>query len=284
VGDRRRVALMPWGRVDDTWYDHPKLDLLTEQHEWPDRLAAAGLDSLAWSWCNRFLTDGHVPRATVRKLGGSLEIADMLVAIGRWEEAPGGFQIHDFLVYNDSREQVLARRQTEAKRKAEWRAKRRPDGSPSGTASVDDEVVPPGVPAGVPPSVPPVSRRVSRDSTRAGRVARIPTRPDPSRPNVDSPNPAKRGGPVNPRANGTNPRALGTSPRQVAAAAKAEADGKAESRRYRVNQRLLAYSRGAITEAQQADMNQRDAPLAEIPDHAEHQAALAAPKSWVDQL
>jgi len=91
------------------------------------------------------------------------------------------------------------------------------------------------------------------------------------------PNPAERGGRVNPRANGTNPRALGTNPRAVA-------ERQAEGRRYRVNQRLLAYSRGAITEAQQTDMNQRDAPLDEIPDHAEHQAALAAPKSWVDQL
>lgn len=173
---------MPWGRVDDTWYDHPKLDLLDDEHEWPDRLVAAGLDSLAWSWCNRFLTDGHVPSATVRKLGATREIADMLVAIGRWEEAPGGYQIHDFLVYNDSRELILERRRTEAKRKAEWRAKQREKASPSGTASVNDEEVPAGVPAGVPPPVRPESRQVSRVPRATRDVARIPTRPDPSRP------------------------------------------------------------------------------------------------------
>lgn len=173
---------MPWGRVDDTYYDHPKLEELEGVGEWPDRLAGAGLNSLAWSWCNRFLTDGKVPRATVTKLGGTVELADQLVRVGLWEAASGGYQIHDFLVYNDSREQVLARREKEALRKANYRAGRRPSGTTNGTASVDDEPVPPVVPASVPAGQPDVSRaesrRVSRDSTRA----RIPTRPDPSRP------------------------------------------------------------------------------------------------------
>ena len=194
MGDRRGVALMPWGRVDDTWYDHPKLEDLDESREWPDRLAGAGLNSLAWSWCNRFLTDGRVPRATVAKLGGTIELADMLVGVGLWESAPGGYVIHDFLVYNDSAEQVRARRATEAARKAEWRAKKRPGGTTNGTASVDDEPVPPSVPAGhdvpagrdadlsrrdianVPPSVPGFHARASRSANP------VPTRPDPTRP------------------------------------------------------------------------------------------------------
>jgi len=81
---------------------------------------------------------------------------------------------------------------------------------------------------------------------------------------ADSPQPPARGG----------RRSNGTSRRQLAAAAQALADEQAEGRRYRVNQRLLAYSRGAITEAQQADMDRRDAPLSEIPDWSEHVAAL----------
>lgn len=189
---------MPWGRVDDTWYDHPKLEDLDESREWPDRLAAAGLNSLAWSWCNRFLTDGKIPRATVTKLGGTIELADMLARVGLWETVPGGYQIHDFLVYNDSAEQVRARRATEAARKAEWRAKKRPGGTTNGTASVDDDPVPPSVPAGhdvppghgadlshrdianVPPSVPP---SVPGFHARASRSANPdPTRPVPSRP------------------------------------------------------------------------------------------------------
>lgn len=177
---------MPWGRVDDTYYDHPKLEQLQEIHEWPDRLVAAGLNAIAWSWCNRFLTDGHVPRNAVTRLGGTVELADMLVGIGLWEQAHNGYQIHDFLVYNDSREQVLARRAAEARRKADWRAKRRPTGTDGGTGADDEHDVPPGVTASVPPGHSPadtsddeMSRRPSRPP--AGAIARIPTRPDPSR-------------------------------------------------------------------------------------------------------
>jgi len=183
---------MPWGRLDDSLYDHPKLDHLPGEHAWPDRLAAVGLDCLAISWCNRFLTDGHVPRNRVEKLGGTIELADLLVTAGLWEPASGGYQIHDFLVYNDSRAQIIERREKEARRKADWRATKaegkRPAGSPTGTpnGSSDD------VPGGVPPSVPPgqvdnpvdmsrdVSRRPSRDSSRANPPARIPSRPVPS--------------------------------------------------------------------------------------------------------
>jgi hypothetical protein len=182
---------MPWGRVDDTYYDHPKLEELEDVHEWPDRLAGAGLNSLAWSWCNRFLTDGKVPRGTVAKLGGTIDLADQLVRVGLWESAPGGYQIHDFLVYNESAEDVRARRQKEADRKAAYRAGRRPAGTTSGTASVEDGAVPASVPAGhdvpaghEPPNVP-AGHRQSPSGTRA-RASRSanpdPTRPDPTRP------------------------------------------------------------------------------------------------------
>lgn len=99
----------------------------------------------------------------------------------------------------------------------------------------------------------------------------------------DSPNPAERGGRGNPRANGTNPRAQGTNPRSLA---KREAEARAEgeaARRHRRSQRQLAYARGAITEAQQLDMDQRDASLDEIPDYIAHLASLKS-SSWIDEI
>lgn len=84
----------------------------------------------------------------------------------------------------------------------------------------------------------------------------------------DSPQPPAGGGRPS-RANGTSPRAL----------AKADADrveAESAARRYRANQRHLAYVRGAITETQLADMNGRDASLAEIPDREAHLASLRA--------
>ena len=87
----------------------------------------------------------------------------------------------------------------------------------------------------------------------------------------DSPQPPASGG----------RRSNGTSPRQVAAATKAEADERAEGKRYRRSQRQLAYGRGEITEAQQADMDGRDAKLAEIPGWADHQAKVEAGPTWM---
>jgi hypothetical protein len=51
-------------------------------------------------------------------------------------------------------------------------------------------------------------------------------------------------------------------------------DAAAKSKRWRTNQRQLAYARGAITEGQQADMNGRDAPLEEIPDWGKRLTSL----------
>jgi hypothetical protein len=162
---------MPWGRIDDSLYDHPKLDLIPLEH----RLATLGLLVRCISWCNRFRTDGHVPRERIAKLDGTIELADRLVVAGMFEPNGSGYLIHDFLDYNDSREQIDERRRKEAERKAEWRDKKRHSVSPTGTPSANGEVVPPSVP----PGQTDLSQRVSRDSR--GRSARE-SRPGPARP------------------------------------------------------------------------------------------------------
>lgn len=108
---------MPWGRVDDTLYDHPKLDRLGR-----DRLPALGLHLVAISWCNRWLTDGHVPDERVRRLEGTARLADALVTAGLWERVEGGYQVHDFLDFNDSRADVEARREADRDKKRAQRA------------------------------------------------------------------------------------------------------------------------------------------------------------------
>lgn len=178
---------MPWGRVDDSLYDHPKLDSMPGSSEWPDRLAAVGLNYIAVSWCNRHLTDGVIPRDRIAKLGGSIELADLLVKAGLWDRGRGGsYLIHDFLVYNDSKAQVVARRERETARKAAWRA-RSHAGSPDGT----DANVPAGVPASVPLGRARLSRAESRDSSRANPDPN-PTRPDPTESSTTHPNPSRQ--------------------------------------------------------------------------------------------
>lgn len=108
---------MPWGRVDDGFYDHPKLDRLGK-----DRLPGAGLYWITVSWCNRYLTDGHVPRDRVIRLGGTIKLAEALVAAELWERDGKDYRIHDFLEFNESRAEVIAKREAEAEKKRRQRA------------------------------------------------------------------------------------------------------------------------------------------------------------------
>lgn len=88
-----------------------------------------GLFLLTLSWCADYLTDGFVPEIQVKRLlfvcDDPLAIADRLVAAGLWERADGGYQIHDYLEYNPSAEQVKAERAANAKRQAEWRERKK---------------------------------------------------------------------------------------------------------------------------------------------------------------
>lgn len=263
---------MPWGRLDDSLYDHPKLDRLPEG----ERLQGVGLWAVAISWSNRFLTDGHLPRARVEKLGGTVELAEALVTAEMFDHDGSGYAIHDFLDFNESRAEVVERREKEARRKADYRAGKRsggsPAGSPTGTLSVDDADVPLVVPPSVPVGQDRLSRRLSRRVSQASRArtgAGALAHPVPSRPVPSDESPPT------PASGGHGRRANGTSPRQVAAAEQAKANEEGEAKRYRRNQRQLAYARGAITEAQHADMNARDASLEEIPDRDAHLASLA---------
>ena len=72
----------------------------------------------------------------------------------------------------------------------------------------------------------------------------------------DSPKPPPSGG--SPRANGTNPRA-------IAAELTRQSEEAERERKRRRNARYLAQQAGRITPAQRAEMDERDAPLEEIP-------------------
>jgi hypothetical protein len=101
---------MPWGKLDDSLYDHPKLDELPPAM----RLACVGLWAVSISWCNRRLTDGHVPAGRIRLLGGTTQQAEALVKVRLFDKDQGGYRVHDFLDFNDSKEYVMARRAKDA--------------------------------------------------------------------------------------------------------------------------------------------------------------------------
>lgn len=97
---------MPWGRVDDHHYRHPKVGELDESL----RKGCIALYWLAISWCNDQLTDGRVPAGTVRTLGGDIAEANELVHVGLWEKDGAGYRVHDFLDFNKSKAEVAQER------------------------------------------------------------------------------------------------------------------------------------------------------------------------------
>lgn len=108
---------MPWGRIDDSLYDHPKLDRLGTQ-----RMAAMGLWLVAISWCNRHLTDGHLPADRIGRLGGTKVQAEALVVAELFDTTADGYLVHDFLLFNPSRKDVEEERRRSRERMAQHRA------------------------------------------------------------------------------------------------------------------------------------------------------------------
>jgi len=176
---------MTWVRIDDHFDEHPKL-------------AEAGV--VCWgvwlagiAYCNRNLTDGFIPWTVARTIGSwevldteeedgkhrvwdigracgmsgedmdTAWIVDRLVAIGLWDQVPGGYRIHDYSDYQPTKAEVISRRDqkaeagrvgglaTQAQRKAPAKA----DGKApaSAPAKAQSKPVPKPKPVPVPDSV-----------------------------------------------------------------------------------------------------------------------------------
>src|SRR5262245_12695742 len=121
-----------WARLDDAILDNPKI-------------IAAGplgfaLHVAAITWCARNLTDGFIPKPKVGTLLGlpSLQVSETtkvrvlhtltaddlasdLVRLNLWHDRGDQYEVHDYLVYNPSRDQVLARRKKTAARGKKFR-------------------------------------------------------------------------------------------------------------------------------------------------------------------
>src|SRR4051812_44412930 len=111
---------MVWVRLADDFTDHPKI------------VAAGPLAGWLWTcglaYANRYLTDGFIPTAQVRRLADvedAFGLAARLVEVGLWERAEGGFQIHDYHTYQPTAEDVKRERQAVKDRQAAWRERQK---------------------------------------------------------------------------------------------------------------------------------------------------------------
>lgn len=104
---------MPWFKVDDSLYSHPKFRQVG--------MAARGLWLTAATWSANHLTDGFVPDHMIDWLGGTRSQRQKLIKAGLWDEVPGGCQFHDWSDWQPTREQVSDRRAEWARRKKKSR-------------------------------------------------------------------------------------------------------------------------------------------------------------------
>jgi hypothetical protein len=115
---------MPWVKLDDRFPSHRKIALLSDR--------AFRLHVSAICWCAENLTDGRITERElplVAKIRGVKATAQALEDAGVWDRVDGGWQIHDYLDYNPSREQVIAERKKNAERQERFR--RRKNGKPT---------------------------------------------------------------------------------------------------------------------------------------------------------
>jgi hypothetical protein len=89
--------------------------------------AAFGVYCRCGAWVARNISNGLITEPVVPNevavAYGSPELTRKLVDVGLWEAVDGGWLLVDYLKLNQSAAQIQARRDRDAKRKAEWREK-----------------------------------------------------------------------------------------------------------------------------------------------------------------
>lgn len=151
---------MSWFKVDDGFYDHPKVEELPN--------AAVGLWVKAGTWCAKHETDGVIPASRVKALKGTASQIRALIECGLWCETTTSlgakaYSFRDWLDYQPSREEREEER-------ASWREKKRK----SRRQKLDNRRKIENVHRGVP--------EMSPEGTPEGVPEMSGTIPDPTRP------------------------------------------------------------------------------------------------------
>ena len=110
----RRGAKM-WVKIDNGLPDHPKVIGLSDA---AFRLYVTGI-----CYSSRFLTDGELSSAVLRRLGGA-EAAQELVKAGLLAETPEGAQIASYGEYQQSKEVVELKKQANLERQKRYKERR----------------------------------------------------------------------------------------------------------------------------------------------------------------
>lgn len=96
---------MPYLNLDDNFADHPKVDRLSD--------AAFRLHISGMLYAAKHLTDGAIPADRPPRLKPRYKASTLaeLVKGSLWLPTDDGFEIHDYLDWNKSREQITTERE-----------------------------------------------------------------------------------------------------------------------------------------------------------------------------
>lgn len=103
-------------RLDVLWHANPKVLALG--------LPGMGLHAWSISYCDSQMTDGFIPYEALPNIDGVKTTIRVMLSSGRWKEVKGGYQLHDYLDYNRSRDAIAKERAQNADRKRSLRAGR----------------------------------------------------------------------------------------------------------------------------------------------------------------
>lgn len=167
---------MGWARLDDRLNDaDSKLLALTDAAH---RMYTCGL-----VYVNKALTDGFIPEHVIETFGvrarNKRAVADELctpLVPGKhplWHRVAGGYQVHDYLDWNDNKETVVAKRQRSADRVNRFRQRLGDPPCNALQSSVTSRVTPPS-------NIVPVTRSVRTDP-RTTYLASLGDPPQPPR-------------------------------------------------------------------------------------------------------
>ena len=111
---------MGWARIDDGYYDHPKVLRAVELDA-----GSIGLHVRAISYCAKQELNGHIPERAVCALmplqRDREKAVAALIEVGLFQATEDGYVLHDYLDYNPSREEILEKRKRDRERKAATR-------------------------------------------------------------------------------------------------------------------------------------------------------------------
>jgi len=126
---------MTWVKLDDGFMGHPKVRALSH--------GAICLHLAALCWSSRYLTDGFIPACEVGGLILRYKPAFLKEVLAVqphqtsavWDEAEGGYRIHDYLVYQPSARQATAERAATAERQRKWKERAVTNGVSDGVSN-----------------------------------------------------------------------------------------------------------------------------------------------------